>query len=1419
MDHEMIRMSYIENALGMTQLFKFLGSVTNRNKAYNSILKYPMALNSGKECYILRGFGKKTCEYIDKKLEEYVATSGHHVITHPNTVLPNVCSQLNETSSNSNIDDILQKCDGIYIEKKEKGILTNIKYCPQYKSGVYGLLIALFGFQQRDLKPFKKDLIDRAQSFSTASYTKPSRINSLYTAWSSCRDLIRQGYVEKSFVGRLCRFNLTIQGIELCEKMFNLIDGLDLLKCDDNFCVDTDKSDFKKMKISISESLGKPHSEIKRMEPSTSSCEMSYSKNDSNSLKKCYLSQPTCQTPKSCNQIKCISSSQNVILDENEQDDLNFFCSNEMDFDPYYQDDDSIKVDLECIEINSDSDSDDCIVSQIIKPETINTSNKLQSTLQNLNSEPFYDLTELQVNKSIPQHLPGFEEIRCCNFKIVLIVDNMEFCTRSENEKKIVLKELEGISYDFRKLEIGDFLWIAVDQSTRMEYVLEYIIERKRVDDLVKSILNGRFHEQKFRLKTCGLPKLYYLVEQYKRQHVNLSLDEGCIKQALINTAIIDNFVIIETQSLKDTYKHIAEMDKIITEYYKNTTLVKSDKIGFNSENNDNIKYVSSFEQFSKKSSKSKNLTVGNMWAIHLIQIFGVSFDKVSAIVNIYPTLQSLINAYKECDSIEQMMNLVSSIRYGPNERCEMSFKPYSFHFIQITCLFLLILNIHFVVSKLELFAKSSCKSQVIRFTCQPNSYLFFYSSFFSDNEPSKNYFAEKKNNFADFEQKESIYSYDNLDYEQAQGQINSHFTKCNYPHNSDINVRGNSNVQGQYHPKPIYHPGPYSEHYDKNCYADVTDMTEDICGGSIGPCLINVNDTNFPHSCSTLYVFYVCINQMHLIDSSKIPKVSNYNTQTDYVNSQSIYSGLIASQNFPDSIYRPSRRWKFNLNDLNMRFTIFHFDLDIIKRGKCGEYLEIISPGGYSHDFKNCGKRGFETILIENKKFIDVIYHNPNPNEGKRSKGFAIYFEIFPKKCQISNYDYNIQSELLIVKDDYYIVQQQCPQNYVFLDNQFIRYLKCSSGNWNDTFNLRCIRKPFNITTGSIMDNFSDGKNLYWNSGSVLGILVGVALSIFVITIAIIVLSYEVYKRRNRFKKRCIANNSAYLFDQDINRSNYKIYNRGDSFNRGYGPGAVMLNDNNNKVICCNCTNPVHVEPDCCSKSYQKTDMCDNLKNTYSMCTLLPYENHLHTSYATNLGKYGKLNSSVMYNNDKIKRKNSFESISVNVSSNSISQYKTNDPSTSFSSNERGNNLSDRDDRIDKKAIEKHNKIAMKKFCTLHKCNQDSDFIKEISCSETDSESKKSKSKKLVNSSMELLNLDDGKNKSETVAQVLTDSSNLITLSDAIPPQNASVCTGNFEYVNKCQCNDSPISESQLICYSCHDSMHSTPKSNFKKS
>ena len=50
-------------------------------------------------------------------------------------------------------------------------------------------------------------------------------------------------------------------------------------------------------------------------------------------------------------------------------------------------------------------------------------------------------------------------------------------------------------------------------QAPGVEYVLDYVVERKRCDDLVSSVRDQRYAAQKYRMRQSMLRNLFYLVE------------------------------------------------------------------------------------------------------------------------------------------------------------------------------------------------------------------------------------------------------------------------------------------------------------------------------------------------------------------------------------------------------------------------------------------------------------------------------------------------------------------------------------------------------------------------------------------------------------------------------------------------------------------------------------------------------------------------------------------------------------------------------------------------------------------------------------------------------------------------------------------------------------------------------------------
>jgi len=194
------------------------------SRAYKSLLKYPMPLQSGKEAVVLEYFGEKLCTMIDSKLLEDAQL---HAVTPreyleqtrqvPSSWWEAVEVQTANKSKKKAKADAPSKAK---ITKKARSRNTSsFAYIPSKQSGPYGILIALYiDLNSKNSKGSmtKQDLQESAQKFTTKSFTIPDR-GSYYTAWSSMATLILKNLVQKS--GNPARYALTASGIELAKKL------------------------------------------------------------------------------------------------------------------------------------------------------------------------------------------------------------------------------------------------------------------------------------------------------------------------------------------------------------------------------------------------------------------------------------------------------------------------------------------------------------------------------------------------------------------------------------------------------------------------------------------------------------------------------------------------------------------------------------------------------------------------------------------------------------------------------------------------------------------------------------------------------------------------------------------------------------------------------------------------------------------------------------------------------------------------------------------------------------------------------------------------------------------------------------------------------------------------------------------------
>ncbi len=190
---------------------------------------------------------------------------------------------------------------------------------------------------------------------------------------------------------------------------------------------------------------------------------------------------------------------------------------------------------------DSDNDSDDQIKNKLL--------------------EEYIDFMKFESNEKINS---SFSE------NIYLIVDLREKGAGNENFRVEILNKMHSpIPIEEKNLSLGDFTWIYKDQLDGEEYMIDFIIERKTLNDLSASIMDGRYNEQKYRLKNSPYKNIYYLFEGTElNTHSNTNISKDSINTAINNTINIHNIKFFRTLSTKDTVNKLIELDSNIRKHF-----------------------------------------------------------------------------------------------------------------------------------------------------------------------------------------------------------------------------------------------------------------------------------------------------------------------------------------------------------------------------------------------------------------------------------------------------------------------------------------------------------------------------------------------------------------------------------------------------------------------------------------------------------------------------------------------------------------------------------------------------------------------------------------------------------------------------------------------------------------------------------
>ncbi|SPN97136.1 probable Crossover junction endonuclease MUS81 [Cephalotrichum gorgonifer] len=294
---------------------------------------------------------------------------------------------------------------------------------------------------------------------------------------------------------------------------------------------------------------------------------------------------------------------------------------------------------------------------------------------RNLHSKnPYRDLIADKLD-SAGSSLPTFQPIQLTpgSFTVELLLDVREI--RATKDRDYMEEELkkQGVKPIMRSLELGDAQWVAKchDPShlSRLgaegeEIVLDHIVERKRLDDLVASIKDGRFHEQKFRMRKSGVKNVTYIVEEISMDSAVFQRVEEAVTSAMAQIQVVNGYFLKRTSKMDDTIRYLARMTKMLKTLYEDRTLNVIPARVLTAQNylpllqhlherDPQGSYYISYPAFASLASKSDTLTLRDVFLKMLMTTRGVTAERAVEIQKRWRSPHGFVKAFEACGTSE----------------------------------------------------------------------------------------------------------------------------------------------------------------------------------------------------------------------------------------------------------------------------------------------------------------------------------------------------------------------------------------------------------------------------------------------------------------------------------------------------------------------------------------------------------------------------------------------------------------------------------------------------------------------------------------------------------------------------------------------------------------------------------------------
>jgi ERCC4-type nuclease len=220
-----------------------------------------------------------------------------------------------------------------------------------------------------------------------------------------------------------------------------------------------------------------------------------------------------------------------------------------------------------------------------------------------------------------------------------IIIDNRE--TNLYNN--MIERDLDKYNMNISKsqLELGDIHIIYND--------IHFIYERKTMADLISSVKDGRYKEQKLRLMSNNPNNINYIIEGTDIIASNNSHSQQLLTSEYYNSIYRDNIKIYFTKNINDTItllllistKIIDKPQNFIGNYQHSTDYIDNCKI---------------------KTKKCDNIDKETCYLLQLSQIPGISKQIAKNIKDIYPSLNILLKTLNETEKPIDLLTKIPNI-------------------------------------------------------------------------------------------------------------------------------------------------------------------------------------------------------------------------------------------------------------------------------------------------------------------------------------------------------------------------------------------------------------------------------------------------------------------------------------------------------------------------------------------------------------------------------------------------------------------------------------------------------------------------------------------------------------------------------------------------------------------------------------